>query len=165
MEAGTGLYRLVMTAHVLGMVLWISGLTAIYWMLRFHDHAPKSSHEQLTLQERALALATDIAATVTIGCGLAMAFGAHYFSTPGNGWLHVKLAAVLLLILPVHGMLRGRIKKYSRGDLKPAPTWMWSMLLAGVTVAIFAVVTRLHFLPEKDAAPTTPAADAGSASK
>ena len=45
------LYSLVMTAHVLGMVLWISGLTAIYWMLRFHDHAPKSSHEQLTLAD------------------------------------------------------------------------------------------------------------------
>lgn len=139
------LYSLVMTAHVLGMVLWISGLTAIYWMLRFHDHAPKSSHEQLTLQERALALATDIAATVTIGCGIAMAVSpVNLFTTPGNGWLHVKLTAIVLLILPVHGILRGRIKKYSQGILKPAPTWLWSMLLGGIAIAIFAVVTKLH---------------------
>ncbi len=152
-----GLYALVKTAHVLGMVLWISGLTAIYWMLRFHDHAPKSSHEQLTLQERALALATDIAATVTIGCGVAMAVSPiNLFATHGNGWLHVKLAAIILLILPVHGMLRGRIKKYSQGDLKTVPNWMWSMLLVGVTVAVFAVVTRLNFLP-KDATTTAPA--------
>jgi uncharacterized membrane protein len=138
-------YLLVMTAHVLGMVLWISGLTAIYWMLRFHDHAPKSSHEQLTLQERALALATDIAATVTIGCGIAMAVSpVNLFTTPGNGWLHVKLTAIVLLILPVHGILRGRIKKYSQGILKPAPTWLWSMLLGGIAIAIFAVVTKLH---------------------
>ena len=138
-------YLLVMTAHVLGMVLWISGLTAIYWMLRFHDHAPKSSHEQLTLQERALALATDIAATVTIGCGIAMAVSPiNLFTTPGNGWLHVKLTAVVLLILPVHGILRGRIKKYSQGILKPAPTWLWSMLLGGIAIAIFSVVTKLH---------------------
>ncbi|MFT3698213.1 MAG: CopD family protein [Kofleriaceae bacterium] len=156
----TGLYALVKTAHVLGMVLWISGLTAIYWMLRFHDHAPKSSHEQLTLQERALALATDIAATVTIGCGVAMAVSPiNLFGTPGQGWLHVKLAAIILLILPVHGMLRGRIKKYSQGNLTPAPSWMWTMLLVGVMVSIFAVVTKLHFLPEKtDAAPATPPA-------
>jgi uncharacterized membrane protein len=138
-------YLLVMTAHVLGMVLWISGLTAIYWMLRFHDHAPKSSHEQLTLQERALALATDIAATVTIGCGIAMAVSpVNLFTTPGNGWLHVKLTAIVLLILPVHGILRGRIKKYSQGNLKPAPTWLWSMLLGGIAIAIFSVVTKLH---------------------
>jgi uncharacterized membrane protein len=138
-------YLLVMTAHVLGMVLWISGLTAIYWMLRFHDHAPKSAHEQLTLQERALALATDIAATVTIGCGIAMAVSpVNLFSTPGNGWLHVKLTAIVLLILPVHGILRGRIKKYSQGILKPAPTWLWSMLLGGIAIAIFSVVTKLH---------------------
>jgi len=138
-------YLLVMTAHVIGMVLWISGLTAIYWMLRFHDHAPKSSHEQLTLQERALALATDIAATVTIGCGIAMAVSPiNLFTTPGNGWLHVKLTAIVLLILPVHGILRGRIKKYSQGNLKPAPTWLWSMLLGGIAIAIFSVVTKLH---------------------
>ncbi|HEY6034208.1 MAG TPA: CopD family protein [Kofleriaceae bacterium] len=138
-------YLLVMTAHVIGMVLWISGLTAIYWMLRFHDHAPKSSHEQLTLQERALALATDIAATVTIGCGIAMAVSPlNLFSTPGNGWLHVKLTAIVLLILPVHGILRGRIKKYSQGNLKPVPAWAWSMLLGGVAISIFAVVTKLH---------------------
>ena len=138
-------YLLVMTAHVLGMVLWISGLTAIYWMLRFHDHAPKSSHEQLTLQERALALATDIAAAVTIGCGIAMAVSpVNLFTTPGNGWLHVKLTAIVLLILPVHGILRGRIKKYSQGKLTPVPSWAWSMLLGGVAIAIFCVTTKLQ---------------------
>jgi uncharacterized membrane protein len=141
-------FLLVMTAHIVGMVLWVSGLTAIYWLLRFHDHAPKSSHEALTLQERALALATDIAAALTIGCGIAMTVsrpdGTNLFTTPGNSWLHVKLTAVVLLILPVHGMLRGRIKKFSQGVIKPVPTWMWSMLLGGVTIAIFSVVTKLH---------------------
>jgi protoporphyrinogen IX oxidase len=147
-----GLYSLVMTAHILGMVLWISGLTAIYWMLRFHDHAPKSSHEQLTLQERALALATDIAAAVTIGCGLAMAFSPINQFVGQGPWLHIKLTAVVLLVLPVHGILRGRIKKYSQGKLTPAPTWLWSMLLFGITIAIFCATTKLHFLPQSESA-------------
>src|SRR4029077_8986074 len=97
-------YLLVMTAHVLGMVLWISGLTTIYWMLRFHDHAPKSVHEKLILMERAMAMSTDIAATVAIGCGIALAL---YPLQGGNefrqAWLHVKLTAVLLGVLSVHG--------------------------------------------------------------
>jgi len=140
---------LVKTAHLIGVVLWISGLTAIYWMLRFHDHAPKSSREQLTLQERALALATDIAAAVTIGCGLAMVFDygpgvPNLFVLKPNVWLHIKLTAVVLLILPVHGILRARIKKYSQGNLTPVPPWAWSMLLGGVAIAIFCVTTKLQ---------------------
>jgi uncharacterized membrane protein len=146
MQPGT--YLLVQTAHILAVVLWISGLTAIYWMLRFHDHAAKESREQLTLQERALALATDIAAAVAIGCGLAMALAPaglphNLFVTKPNVWLHIKLTAIVLMILPVHGILRGRIKKYAMGKIAPVPTWLWSLLLGGVTIAIFCVTTRL----------------------
>jgi uncharacterized membrane protein len=140
-----GTYSLVQTAHILAVVLWISGLTAIYWMLRFHDHAAKESREQLTLQERALALATDIAAAVAIGCGLAMAFSpVNRFVVKPNVWLHIKLTAVVLMILPVHGILRGRIKRYGMGQITPIPTWLWSLLLGGVTIAIFCATTKLQ---------------------
>jgi hypothetical protein len=55
--------------------------------------------------------------------------------------------------------LRGRIKKYSQGNLKPVPTWAWSMLLGGVAIAIFAVVTKLHvFTSESSDTPAPPAA-------
>lgn len=139
---GQGTYSLVLTAHLIGVVLWVSGLTTIYWMLRFHDHAPKADREKLTLMERAMALSTDIAATVTIGCGIALAVSpVNQFK---QGWLHVKLAAVVLGILSVHGILRARIKRYSRGELKPVPSWAWSLLLAGVAIAIFAATTKLH---------------------
>jgi uncharacterized membrane protein len=141
---GHGAYQLVQTAHILSVVLWISGLTAIYWMLRFHDHAPKETHEQLTLQERALALSTDIAAAVAIGCGIAMAFSpVNQFAVKPNAWLHIKLAAVVLMVLPVHGMLRGRIKRYGMGKITPVPTWLWSMLLGGIAIAIFCATTKL----------------------
>lgn len=138
----TSTYSLLLTAHLIGVVLWVSGLTSIYWMLRFHDHAPKSVHEKLILMERAMALSTDIAATVTIGCGIAMAISPINQFT--QGWLHLKLAAVVLGILSVHGILRARIKRYSRGELKPVPTWAWSLLLGGVAISIFAAVTKLH---------------------
>jgi len=154
-----------MTGHVLGVVLWISGLTAIYWMLRFHDHAPKSSHEALTLQERGLALATDIAAALTIGCGLAMAFSPINLFAGQGPWLHLKLTAVVLLILPVHGILRGRIKKYSQGQLTPAPTWLYSMLLAGVAIAIFCVTTKLSMFRSDSTTDTTPQTSGSASTK
>jgi uncharacterized membrane protein len=139
-------YQLVLAAHLIGVVLWISGLTSIYWMLRFHDHAPKEVHEKLILMERAMAMSTDIAATVAIGCGIAMAVSpVNLFTMKDSGWLHIKVTAVVLGILSVHGLLRARIKRYSRGQLKPVPTWAWSMLLAGVAISILCAATKLHF--------------------
>jgi putative membrane protein len=142
---GPNTYSLVLAAHLIAVVLWVSGLTTIYWMLRFHDHAPKTVHEKLTFMERAMAMSTDIAATVAIGCGIAMSLSPiNLFTTKGNGWLHLKLAVVVVAILSAHGMLRARIKRYSRGELKPVPSWLWSLLLGGVAISIFAAVTKLH---------------------
>jgi uncharacterized membrane protein len=138
---------LVLAAHIIAVVLWISALTTIYWLLRFHDHAPKEAHEKLTLLERAMALSADIAAAVAIGCGIAMILSpVNLFTVKPAGWLHLKLSAVVLGILPVHGILRGRIKRYGMGQIKPVPSWLWSLFLAGMTVAILAVTTKLNFI-------------------
>jgi len=139
------LYLWVRAAHLISLVLWIGGLSTIYWLLRLHDQAPKEMRDKLTLMERSIALSADIAAMVTIACGLAMALSPiNLFAVKGGGWLHIKLTVVVVAILSVHGMLRGRIKKFGKGDLKPVPSWMWSLLLAGVTIAIILAVTKLH---------------------
>ena len=138
-------HDLLLAAHLIGVVLWVSGLTTIFWMLRFHDHAPKEVHEKLTLMERALAMSTDISALFAIGCGVALAFWPiNLFKVHPAGWLHVKLAAVVLGILSTHGMLRARIKRYARGELKPVPMWVWSLYLGCVAIAIFAATTKLE---------------------
>ena len=84
------------------------------------------------------------AAAVAIGCGFAMAGSHHLFKVvEGNPpWLHVKLLAVVLAILPIHGMMRARIKKFGQGKLSPVPQWQWSLLLIGITTAIIAAVTK-----------------------
>jgi uncharacterized membrane protein len=127
--------------HLISLFLWVGGLFAIYWMLRLHAHAPKEAHEKLTLMERSIALATDIAAAVAMGTGIAMLFQPHgfYLAQPGAGWLHIKLTVVVLGILPVHGMLRGRIKKFGGGKISPVPEWQWSVLLASITAVVLLV--------------------------
>jgi uncharacterized membrane protein len=141
--SGSG-YAFLLSIHIVGLVLWISGLTAIYWMLRFHDHAPKEVHEQLTLQERALALSADIMATVTIGTGIAMGLSPVNLFTAGLGWLHLKVAVVLVAILPVHGILRAKIKRFGMGQLTPVAPWTWSLLLAGFVSTVFIVTMRAY---------------------
>ncbi|HEX4419798.1 MAG TPA: CopD family protein [Kofleriaceae bacterium] len=136
-----------MSAHLIAIVLWISGLTVIYWLLRLHDHVPKDTRDKLTLMERSVALMADIAAAVAIGCGIAMAVSPiNLFTAKDGPWLHIKLTVVVVAILSVHGMLRARIKKFSRGQITPVPGWMWSLLLAGMTISILLATTKLHFL-------------------
>ena len=137
------IYLWLKAGHLISLFLWIGGLFAIYWMLRLHAHAPKDTHEKLTLMERSIALATDIASAVAIGCGVGMIFGAqggNMLTQPGAGWLHIKLTVVVLGILPVHGILRGRIKRFGMGQIKPVPPWLWSLFLASLTVAVIMVV-------------------------
>jgi uncharacterized membrane protein len=135
--------------HLIGVVLWISGLVAVYWMLRVHAHAPKAAHEKLTLMERSLAMSMDLAATLAMGCGLVIAIWDKRFSAPGAGYLHIKLTVVVLGILSVHGMIRARIKKFGMGEITPVPAWQWSLLLASVAaIMILVTVVKQAMLPE-----------------
>lgn len=146
-------YPWLLTGHIIAVVLWVSALTAIYWMLRLHDHVPKEAHEKLTLMERALALSGDVAVAVAIVCGFIMAIWGgpdhagtyNWFSSPNNhGWLHIKLTVVVLAMLSVHGILRGRIKRFGMGQIKPVPSWLWTLFLAGLTISVIAATTKFQ---------------------
>ena len=71
-----------------------------------------------------------------------MAIGAHLFSDKHYGWLHIKIAVVVLGVLSVHGIVSARVSKCSRGEMKEVPAWAWSVLLAAI-VAILILVTRV----------------------
>jgi putative membrane protein len=137
-------YQWVRAAHLISVVLWISGLSTLYWMLRLHDQAHKEMREKLTLMERSLALSSEVTSVVAIACGLAMALSPINQFTHGGGWLHAKVTVVVLAILSVQGMLRGRVKRFARGQIKPVPSWMWTLMLSGVAVATILAVTKLR---------------------
>jgi uncharacterized membrane protein len=139
------------SGHLIALFLWIGGLFAIYWMLRLHAHAPKDAHEKLTLMERSIALSTDIAAFLAMGMGIAMLFQPQGFllAQKGAGWMHIKLAVVVLGILPVHGMLRARIKRFGMGDLKPVPQWLWTLFLTSMTVIVILVIRGPYMFAPK----------------
>ena len=141
------MYLWLLTGHLIGVILWMGSLFAVYWLLRLHSQAPKDVLDKLTLMERSLALTMDLAATLAMGAGLTMALtkgGTHptsnLFAAPGAGWFHIKLTVVVLGILPVHGMVRGRIAKFSRGKISSVPQWMWSVLLVAIVAIVFLVI-------------------------
>jgi uncharacterized membrane protein len=137
----------LLTAHLIGVILWMGCLFAVYWLLRVHAKAPRDVLDQLTLMERSLALSMDLAAALAIGAGLAMALrhdGTHpnstLFGAPHSGWFHIKLTVVVLGILPVHGMVRGRVAKFSRGVITRVPQFLWSLLLISIAIIVVMVI-------------------------
>ena len=117
-----------MTAHLIGVVLWVGGLfgdrTGCSGSTRTR---PKTSHEKLTLMERSLALTMDIAATLAIGCGYARSGTAVRIRRRICSRRPARLAphqahGRRARHPAVHGMVRGADRKFSRGDLKPVPT-------------------------------------------
>jgi uncharacterized membrane protein len=154
--------------HLISLFLWIGGLFSVYWLLRLHQHAPKDSHEKLTLMERSIALSMDLAAVIAIGTGLTMALShtgmsanphptTTLFTAPGAGWFHIKLTLVVLGVLSVHGMLRARIKRFGMGDFKPVPQWLWSVFMVSLAVIVILVFRGPKMFAKKivDTAPAT----------
>ncbi|HEY3803769.1 MAG TPA: CopD family protein [Kofleriaceae bacterium] len=133
----------LMAGHIIGILLWVGGLMSVYWIQRVQSHAPNDARDQLTAMQRSLALMTDLAAALAIGCGIAMIVSpANMLTMPHMGWLHTKLTLVVIGILPVHGMIRARVKKFSRGENPAVPQWQWSLLLAAVVAIVILVVMR-----------------------
>lgn len=146
MELGTKTW--ILAGHLIGVILWVASMTATYWLLRIHEHAPKDARDRLTAMERSLALTMDIAATLAIGCGIALIINPVEFQTnifavkPTQGWFHAKLAAVVLGILPIHGLIRAKVKKFSNGQTPTVPQWAWSLLLAAICAIVILVIKR-----------------------
>ena len=145
----TSVYSWLVAGHVIGVLLWIGGLFSTYWLLRIHAQSPKEVHERLTLMERALALSMDLAATLAIAAGLVLAIAktpthptGTLFGFPKSGWFHLKVAIVVLGILPVHGIVRAKIGKFGRGEINGVPQWLWSLLLAAICAIVILVFRR-----------------------
>jgi uncharacterized membrane protein len=146
----------LLSGHLIGVILWLGSMFAVYWLLRLHAQAPKDVLEKLTLMERSLALTMDLAATLAIVCGLGMAFSkggtthptSNLFAAPGAAWFHIKLTVVVLGILPVHGMVRAKVGKFGRGQISSVPQWMWSLLLVSIVLIVILVIRGpLMFAP------------------
>lgn len=139
-------YIWLKAGHLIGDFLWVGSMFILYWLLRFHTQAPKEAHEKLVLMERSTALMMDIASALAIGTGIALLFFARQDLTQATlltekpaGWLHIKLAVVVLGLLSMHGMLRAKVKKFSQGESPTVPSWAWTVMLSAVVAIIITV--------------------------
>ena len=114
-EAISSIYLFLKSGHVIFMVFWMAGLFMLprqcIYML---DHEPGSKGEAKWAERmgklRKIILTPSMIIVWVLG--LSMAIGHDLFS---QGWLHAKLALVLVLT-GYHGWLVGQTKKMARGE-------------------------------------------------
>jgi len=130
-------------AHVVGVILWVGGLTGVLALLHVHPRIEEAGRKLLTQLEKRLAMVMDLGATLAIATGLYVALSRTPTEFKNGGWLHIKLTAVVICILSVHGIARAKIKKYSQGDARPLPPTVWILLAAGVLAAAILGANKL----------------------
>ena len=84
--------------HVIAMVTWVAGLFYLPRLFVYHADATDSlSVERFEIMERRLYAIMSIGALATVAFGVWMIVAAPAYLQ--MGWLHAKLALVLLLVL------------------------------------------------------------------
>ncbi|MGJ3648322.1 CopD family protein [Sphingomonas sp. GlSt437] len=112
-------YPWVKVAHVVFVIFWMAGLFMLPRYLVYHQEAEPSSPEEARWVEREHKLRSIIltpALIVVWVLGLALAANLGGFSgAPGLGWLHAKIALVVLLS-GYHGYIVAYSRRLARGE-------------------------------------------------
>ena len=126
--------------HVIAMVTWFAGLFYLPRLFVYHaDAGDWISVERFRVMERRLFLLMTIgaAATVLFGVGMLVAFPAYL----KMGWMHAKLALVLLLIV-YHATCYKFVRDFAHDRRTHSAKWFRaynevpSLLLIGIVILV-----------------------------
>ncbi|HBX56925.1 protoporphyrinogen oxidase HemJ [Pseudomonas sp. UBA2684] len=110
------LYLWLKALHIIAMVCWFAGLFYLPRLFVYHAMSTdEASHERFCVMERKLyrgIMLPSMLATVGLGIGLLSLNPSYYFS---QGWMHAKLALVVLLIA-YHHVCGAQLKRFARGE-------------------------------------------------
>lgn len=110
------LYLWLKALHIIAMVCWFAGLFYLPRLFVYHAMSEEAvSHERFCTMERKLyrgIMLPSMVATLVFGLWLLSLNPSQYLS---QGWLHAKLALVVLLI-GYHHVCGAQLKRFARGE-------------------------------------------------
>lgn len=130
---GQGSYLWLKAGHLLGVVGWLGGMLAVISALGA-GNAPGGKR---------VAMVMDLGATLAIGAGLALLLGLEPSPLTRPNF-HIKLTVVIVGLLGLHGFLRVRLGKVSRGAAEGVPGFvlpLWIALVAALFVIVYPLST------------------------
>jgi protoporphyrinogen IX oxidase len=113
----------VKSFHLLFVISWFAGLFYLPRIfVNLADNTSAEANERLLLMARRLYRFMTMLAVPALIFGLWLWLGYGVGRGPGNGWLHAKLALVLLL-LGYHHACGSLLKKFENGQNKRSHKW------------------------------------------
>lgn len=134
--------------HVIFVVTWFAGLFYLPRLFIYHlDAHDEESRARFVVMERRLLAITHIGGTLALGFGLALLlwWSANAPGYLGQGWLHLKLALVALLI-GYHLSLVVFARRF-RAGLKPGSARFFRLWNEVPSVLLIAIVVLVVVKP------------------
>jgi protoporphyrinogen IX oxidase len=106
------MYEWIKALHIVAVIAWMAGMLYLPRLFVYHCETEAGSKQSETfkvMERRLLRVIINPAMIVTWLAGLYLAFSGHWFS---SGWLHAKLALVILLS-GVHGFFSRCVKDFA----------------------------------------------------
>ncbi|MFU0505098.1 protoporphyrinogen oxidase HemJ [Pseudaminobacter sp. NGMCC 1.201702] len=138
-------YPWIKAAHVVAVISWMAGMLYLPRLFVYHVAAERGSVQSetfKTMEQRLLRTIINPAMTLTWVLGLWLAWKGFGFS---GGWLHAKLAAVVLLSA-VHGYLSGAVRRFGE-DRNEKSARHWRMVNEIPTVLMVIIVILVIVKP------------------
>lgn len=128
--------------HIVFIASWFAGLfylPRIYVNLAMVAPGSVAERERLLLMARKLLRFTSMLAVPAVALGLWLWLGYGIGRGPGNGWLHAKLA-VVLLVIGYHGCCARLLGQLAAGTCQRSHVWFRWFNEVPVLLLVAAVV-------------------------
>ena len=143
--AGDGFYNWAKAIHVIAIIAWMAGMLYLPRLFVYHVDAPVGSVQSETfkvMERRLLRGIINPAMIVSWAFGLWLAWKGFGFM---GGWLHAKIAAVLVLS-GVHGYLSAAVRRFAN-DQNEKSARHWRIVNEVPTVLMIIIVILVVVKP------------------
>jgi putative membrane protein len=138
-------YPWVKALHVIAVISWMAGLLYMPRLFIYHTDAEKGSAQSETfkvMEQRLLKVIMNPAMMLSWVLGLYLAWTVHHFQ---GGWLHAKLAAVVVLSA-THSFFARSVERFAedRNDRSPR---FWRVMNEVPTILMILIVILVIVQP------------------
>jgi protoporphyrinogen IX oxidase len=138
-------YAWVKALHVIAIIAWMAGMLYLPRLFVYHTECGPGSPQSETfkvMERRLLRAIVNPAMIVAWAAGLWLAWRGFAFS---GGWLHAKIAAVLVLS-GLHGYFAGAVRRFAE-DRNRRSARHWRVMNEAPTLLMVAIVLLVIVKP------------------